>query len=263
MIEIVLVLIFLIVIIMYLFYRHRRSDVEILQLENDQVPEKLPELLEELQPIVIRGVNPPKGLTRESLQKIQRLAQFSVGGQPLADVLANPGILFNAAGVPAISQAGREQLAKELSFPVWADHNWLPVFSQSTWLGAAVGCTRTEAVLGGLGMRRTAAKYTCIMPTEGTFTLSIVSRDSESFLPANWQYKYISSLTLNDTPLVADLKFLDIVVRPGTAVCLPPHYVISIEPSSNASSNAPNLFAFAVIEYHEPITLLVKSFSQN
>jgi hypothetical protein len=117
---------------------------------------------------------------------------------------------------------------------------------------------RTEAFIGGLGMTRTVAKYTCIMPTEGTFTLSILSKESESFLPESWQYKYISSLTLNDTPLVADLKFLDIVLRPGTTVCLPPHTIISIEPKPESK-----LFAFASIEYHEPVTLIAKSFSQN
>jgi hypothetical protein len=116
---------------------------------------------------------------------------------------------------------------------------------------------RTEAHLGGLGMTRTSAKYTCIMPTEGKYTLSILSKDSESFLPTNWQYRYLSSLTLNDTPLVADLKFLDIVLRPGTTICLPPHTIISIEPVKESAE----LFTFAAVEYHEPITLLVKSFS--
>lgn len=259
MIEVLLVFMFLIVLIMYLFYKHRRSELEILQLEYEQIQERLPELLEELQPVVIRGISPPKGLSRESLQKISRLGNFSVGGQPLSDVLQHPVMLFDAAGAPTIAQAGREQLAKELAIPVWADHTWLPVFSQSTWLGPALGCMRTEAHLGGLGMTRTTAKYMCIMPTEGKYTLSILSKESESFLPINWQYRYLSSLTLNDTPLVADLKYLDIVLRPGTMVCLPPHCIISMEPVKESAE----LFTFAAVEYHEPITLLAKSFSQN
>ena len=257
MIELI-VIIFLILIITYLFYKHRRNSLEILQLENEQL-EQLPELLEELQPVVIRGISPPKGLTQEALLKIPRLANFSVGGQPLSEVLSHPEIALTAAGAPTIAQAGREQLAKELAIPVWADHTWLPILSQSTWSGF-LGCMRTEAFIGGLGMTRTVAKYTCIMPTEGTFTLSILYKESESFLPESWQYRYMSSLTLNDTPLVADLKFLDIVLRPGTTVCLPPHTIISIEPKSDTQTK---LFAFASVEYHEPITLIVKSFSQN
>jgi hypothetical protein len=118
---------------------------------------------------------------------------------------------------------------------------------------------RSEVILGGLGMTRTMAKYTCIMPTEGTYVLSILSRQSESFLPTKWQYRYPDSLTLNDTPLVADLKYLDIIVRPGTTVCLPPHSIISIEPVKESAE----LFALVIVEYHEPITLIAKSFSQN
>jgi len=258
MIEIFVIFIFLVFGVSYLFYHHRRSDLEVLQLEADQM-EQLPELLEELQPVVIRGVVPPKGFTRESLQKIPRLANYSVGGQPLSDVLQKPQILFEAEGAPTLNQVSREQLCKELAINVWANHTWLPIFSQSTWIGPAVGSMKTEAVFGGMGMIRTTAKYTCIMPTEGKYTLSILSRQSETFLPENWQYKYPAALTLNDTPLVADLKYLDIILRPGTTICLPPHCIISMEPNKDAG----DLFALVIMEYHEPITLIAKSFSQN
>jgi hypothetical protein len=241
-----------------LFYQHRRSELEVLQLEANQL-EQLPELLEELQPVVIRGVVPPKGFTRESLQKIPRLANYSVGGQPLSVILDKPDILFGAEGAPTLSQEAREQLAKELSIPIWANHTWLPTFSQSTWIGPLVGSMKTETVFGGMGMTRTTAKYTCLMPTEGNYTVSILSKQSESFLPEHWQYKYPAALTLNDTPLVAELKYLDIIVRPGTAVCLPPHCIISMEPATKTAE----LFALVIVEYHEPITLMMKAFTQN
>ena len=259
MLGMILIFTTLIFVIMFLFHKHRRSELEILQLESSQIEEQLSELLQELQPIVIRGIAPPKGLTYESLLKIPRLANFLVGGQPLGDILKSPEMLFSAEGLPTLSQEGREQLAQELALPVWADHTWLPVFSNSTWLGALIGSMKTEVILGGLGMTRTIARYTCIMPTEGTYTLSILSKSSESFLPSKWQYKYPSSLTLNDTPLVADLKYLDIIVRPGTTVCLPPHCIMSIEPVRTSSS----MFSLALIEYHEPISIMLKSFSQN
>jgi hypothetical protein len=259
MFEILCVLLIIICIINYSFYMHRRSELEILQLENDQIQEQLPELLEELQPVVIRGVTPPRGLTLESLEKIPRLANFSVGGQPLSDILKTPAMLLSAEGAPTLSQERREELAKELSLNLWADRTWLPLLSQTTWTGPVIDAMRTEVVLGGLGMIRLTAKYTCIMPTEGKYTLSILSKDSESILPANWRYKYPSALTVNDTPLVADLKYIDVVLRPGTTVCFPPHCIISIEPVKDSSS----FFSAAIVEYHEPVTLISKSFSQN
>ncbi len=259
MIEILSVFLVIASIIIYMFYMQRRSELEILQLENEQIQDQLPELLEELQPVVIRGVTPPRGLTLESLQKIPRLADFSVGGQPLSEILKTPAILFSAEGAPTLSQERREELAKELSLNLWADRVWLPILSQTTWTGPVIGAMRTEVVLGGLGMIRLTAKYTCVMPTEGTYTLSILSRDSESLLPVNWRYKYPSALTVNDTPLVADLKYIDVILRPGTTVCFPPHCIISIEPVKETSS----FFSAAIVEYHEPVTLIYKSFSQN
>ena len=250
----ILFIITLMFLISVIFYKQRRDSMEILQAEESQI-DKLSELLEEEQPLIIRGISPPKGLTRESLSKIPRLATFSVGGQPLEDVLSTPAILASANGVPSLSKERREILANELSIKVWADHLWLPRFSSTTWLGWGVGCIYTEAVLGGIGMFKTTAKYTALMPTEGIYHISILSRESERFLPTNWKYKYPGSLTLNDTPLVADLKYTDIVLRPGTLLCLPPHITVSMEPKEN------DFAAMAIVEYHEPITLLAKSFS--
>lgn len=254
MIEI-LFLLALVFLIAILFYKQRRSSLEILQVEEAQVEEQLSDLLNEQQPLVVRGVAPPKGLTRDSLQKVERLSKFSIGGQPLEDVLATPAILTSANGVPVLSREGREVLATELSMKIWADHVWLPRFSQTTWLGWLIGCMRTEVLLGGLGMHRTTATYTCVMPTEGVYTVSLLSRESESFLPAKWEYRYPGSLTPNDTPLVADLKYLDIIVRPGTMLCLPPHTIVSIEPKGT------DFAAAALVEYHELPSLLAKSFS--
>ena len=245
-------------LIAVLFYKQRAPDLQILQLEHDQISEQLADLLEEQQPVVIRGTLPPRGLTAESLAKAPRLASFPVGGQPLSSVLAQPAILASAAGAPTLSLEARQQLAEELSIPVWATRNWLPYFAQCTLLGPLLGTMRAEAIIGGLGMWRTTAKLTAFAPTEGTFIVSILSRDSEQYLPKGWQYRYVSSLTPNDTPLVTDIKFLDIVVRPGTVLLLPPHVVVSAEPKDRAAFSAA-----ALLEYHEPISLLAKSFLEN
>jgi len=248
----ILVLIFFISV---MFYRQRRPSLEILQAEEPQLKEQLSDLLEEQQPLVVRGIPPPKGLTKESLEKIPRLAEFSVGGQPLKDILMNPAMLSEAKGKPTLSQQRREELATELSISVWAQHHWLPQLQQTTWFGWAVGCIKAEAILGGMGMTRTKAKYTCIMPTEGVYTISILSKDSESFLPKDWLFKYPGDLSPNDTPLVAELKYIDIIVRPGTMVCFPPHSIISMKP------NQETFTAAASIEYHEPVSLLARSMS--
>jgi len=250
-----LLFIALLLIISLSFYRQRRSDIEILQIDESQTDEQLGDILQELRPTIIRGCMPPKGLTQDSLTKIHRLAKFSVGGQPLEHILMNPAIMKEANGAPVLSSERREILAQELSLQVWANHMWLPKLSQTTLVGWATGSIRAEVLLGGIGMFRTSAIYTCIIPTEGKYTLSIISKDSESFLPSKWEYRYPGTLTTNDTPLISDLKFMDIVLRPGTTACLPPHTIISMESVGDTFSAA------AIIEYHEPISLIVKSIS--
>lgn len=243
-------------LIAVVFYKQRRDDLQILQMEYEQVPEQLTDLLEEQQLLVIRGVPQPKGLTQDSLQKIPRLGHFSVGGQPLSSVLQAPDMLASANGLPALSEADSEVLANELSIPIWANKLWKTPLNECFWFGSTLGTLKTSAILGGLGLFRTSAYTTLFFPTENTYKVSILSRESEDFLPTAWEYRYISSFTANDTPLVADLKFLDIVVRPGTALSIPRHTIVSIEPS------AVTQFSAAVfLEYHLPVSLLVKSFS--
>lgn len=243
-------------LVVVFFYKQRQTDLTILQMEAEQMSQ-LADLLSEQQPLVIRGVSPPKGLTHDALQKIPRLADFPVGGQPLSAVLESPKMLASAGGLPALDLRGRQELAEELSVPVWATHTWLQPLAETTWVGKAVGTLRTEVVLGGVGMFRTTAIYTMILPTSGTYSVSLLSRASEPFLPANWHYRYPSSLGPNDTPLVADLRFMDILLRPGTALVLPPHMVISMEPTADS----PAFVAATILEYHEPISLLNKMIS--
>ena len=124
----ILFIIGLIFLISVLFYKQRRVSMELLQAEESQIEEQLSDLLEEQQPLIIRGLSPPKGLTKESLEKIPRLAQFSVGGQPLEDILKTPAILYSADGLPTLSQEKRVALSTELSMNLWADHVWLRRF---------------------------------------------------------------------------------------------------------------------------------------
>jgi hypothetical protein len=244
----------LLFLIAVLFYKQRRGDLQILQMEQAQVADQFAELLSEQQLLVIRGAQPPRGLTAESLQKIPRLAAFPVGGQPLSAVLSTPQLLASAAGLPTLNAENRQQFATELAIPIWAQKTWQEHLAGAHWLGGALGTVRSEALLGGLGLFRTTAYDTLVFPTEGTYKVSVVAKDAEDFLPPSWEYRYIGSFTPNDTPLVAELKFLEIVLRPGTALCIPRHTVLALEPADPASFTAA-----ALLEFHMPVSLLSKS----
>jgi len=236
----------IIFLIMVVFYMQRHSENTILQVEQSQVDAQFGALLEERQPIVVRGCSPPKGLSRESLEKSTRLAGFQIGQQTLSQILSTPQ-------THQMTQGERDELGQQLSLPIWAAHTWLPLFQEYSWIAPLVGSSRAEALIGGLGMTRAKALYTCIIPTEGSYMVGLLSKNSEPFLPAAWETRYFSSLTSDDTPLVADLKYMDIVLNPGKALCIPAHMIFSVEPTG------PGFHSAAIIEYHEPISLLAKS----
>ena len=235
----------IIFLIMVVFYMQRHSENTILQVEQSQVDAQFGALLEERQPIVVRGCTPPKGLSRESLEKSTRLAAFPIGQQNLSQVLSQ-------TQAHQMTQGERDDLGQQLSLPIWATHTWLPLFQEYSWIAPLVGSIRAEALIGGLGMTRAKALYTCLIPTEGSYMVSLLSKSSEPFLPSAWESRYVTSFTSDDTPLVADLKYMDIVLNPGKALCIPAHMIFSVEPKGPFCSAA-------IIEYHEPISLLAKS----
>jgi len=100
-------------------------------------------------------------------------------------------------------------------------------------------------------MKRSVATHTCILPTEGTYTISLVNKRSESFLPTSWKYKYTQNLTVNDTPLVGEVQFIDIVVRPGTMLAIPAHQIYSMKPKDGTKFHAA-----LCIEVHSPVSVL-------
>jgi hypothetical protein len=237
------------------FYRQRRDELSILQIEQEQINAQLSDLLDEQQPLVLRGVAPPKGLTKGALEASPRLHAYPVGGILLKDVLANPSTLASTNGAPTLLRSQRRMLAEELSLPIWSTHTWKDKLGEARPI-PFLGSMDSEAIIGGQGLWRTTAVYTLLFPTEGAFIASIVSKSSEAFLPKAWTYRYPDTFTQDDTPLVADLKFIDIILRPGTALCLPAHILVSMKPKEPSEFHA-----FACIEYHEPISMLAKSLS--
>jgi hypothetical protein len=238
-----------------LFYKQRREDISILQIESQQLPTST-ELFSEKQPLIVRGAAPPQGLTAEGLKQIPRLASFPVGTVSLSETIAAPSLL-GSYGLALQTPEQREQLAEELSIPIWAGITWKSVFAPTTWLGSVAGTLKSQMMIGGQGLSRAVGLYTLILPTDGTYTVSLLSKSSEQYLPTpkeKWLYRYPTTMSVNDTPLIAELKYIDIVLRPGTGLILPPHLIYSLQPQSASSWSAAIL-----IEYHEPISLLAKT----
>ena len=112
--------------------------------------------------------------------------------------------------------------------------------------------TKYHCWAGNIGLRKTFATWTCIFPVDGEITLTILPENVQTSLPANWVGCFPANLTIKDTPFVADLKFIDIILRPGNCIFMPAHWFISWTTTA-AATKTPMV---GTISYHTPISYL-------
>lgn len=105
---------------------------------------------------------------------------------------------------------------------------------------------------GNVGLRKLFATWTCLFPVDGEIVVTIMSENMETSLPANWVGCFPYSLTVKDTPFVGDLKFIDIILRPGNCLFMPAHWFVSWT-GTEKSDRTPMA---CTISYHTPISLL-------
>ena len=238
-----------------IFYKQRRESTELLQSEFTTSQDSLKELFEERQPIILRTTPTPQSLTLEQLTKMIRLYEFPLEGHAskatLREYMASPTI--QAEGKPLLSSAAAQLLGKELALEIWVSNVLQGTIQDMGGLFSLIYSQTVKTMLGGAGMQRATSIMTMILPVEGTYTMSLVSRKSEQFLPTGWKYRYPRTLTINDSPLVGEIQYIDVVLRAGTMLCLPTHCIFSIEPDTAAT------FHSALwIEIDSPISRLTK-----
>jgi hypothetical protein len=243
------------------FYKQRRTELELLQVEFAQAGNSLRDLAQEKQPIVIRGVPVPPVLTAAQLEAIPRVAEFplypggaaagaTVGAYRRLPAAVHPD--WQSTGRPILTEEAGTLLAEELALPLWTDRTLRDALLD---LGALPLLTfyTVRAVFGPQGLQRALGSFVCFLPTQGTYTVSLVSASSEPFLPKAPENRYPSSFSMNDTPMVGEIKYIDVVVRPGTMLCIPAQTLFSLEQTEKGPFHAALLF-----EIHTPVSWLAK-----
>lgn len=229
------------------FYKQRRESIELLQMEFSNLP-ALHDLTDEQQPIILRGCPYPHSLTQAKLVQIPRLDNFPLNDSIILKAYRE-GTPVLTDGRPILSRDASINFSKELALGTWATHTLKEFVGEFSGITSPFNSIRASAVLGGIGMRRPTAIYTCIIPTEGTYMISLVNKRSESFLPSAWKYRYPTTLTINDTPLVGEIQFIDVIIRPGTMIAIPAHCIYSMHPKAAFQSAV-------IVEIDSPISTL-------
>jgi len=226
------------------FYRETKDSFEILQLEADRIDE-LSDLYAEKRPIVLRGLSfPPLG-TYAELKKRPHILQLGVTPTLTLDSLLHSKEL---ATFPFKDEMA-SFLAKESGLPVWSAHHLYPKVLP---FPRFIHSTKESLWPSHRGLWKTTAFYTICTPTQGMASVKLLLASMIPYLPVRWERMNFDRLTPEDTPLVSQLQFVEIKLRPGTAICIPAHTLVNITQHAESTET---LFTYCV-DIHHPISRL-------
>jgi hypothetical protein len=215
-------------------------------------------LLQERVPLVIRGIPSTTCwslndvLARDGYTQLPIFKEYSLRDW-IVQQEKNKGTLLSCPWTDSQS----EQIARLSGISIWADR-WIneslvhPLLA-SWWISPRYSCWT-----GKKGLFKTYGVSTCIFPVEGEILVSILPQNMKNHLPTQWAGKMPNEITMKDTPFFADLKYMDILLRPGTCLIMPPHWFVSWSPHD--STSFPMVCSIA---YHTPISRLSYQMAAN
>ena len=247
-IEIFLILGFIFFVAVF-FYKQALEGFDISQIEANQL-EKLPALLTEHNLVVLRSLPPTQLWNPNTIRDIPRIQDAPYGEMTLADIMNKPN-----APITSLYPKSSEKLADHVGIQTWLETTWLPKIIDAEWKRFLFS-SRAEVAIGAKGLRKTVAYSTMIMPTEGNLIVSVMPESSETYLPKVRSGKPFSSIKRAEAPLIGEVKFMDIKVRNGSALFVPPHWLINIQGEEGVPW-------FIWAEFHHPMSKLVHAMSSS
>jgi hypothetical protein len=240
MLEVILVLLLCFMIFTF-FYKQAIHEFRINQVNASQ-KDAILELWKERVPLIVRGLPKNPLWTREDV--LERSCYQSIN--IFTDYSFVDWIKSGSSSTICPWEYEQAQNIASLSgIGIWAKQHVEPLLS--AWFLFP----RYESWAGSVGLHKTYATWTCILPVEGDIRVTIFPETMETYLPATWRRSFPTEWTKSDTPFVGDIKYMDIVVRAGTCLFMPPHWFVSWI-STEESTVMPMVFT---ISYHSPISL--------
>jgi len=235
-----LILLSVIFLIYVFFYKQSISDYTILQLEYGQI-QKLNETLLEKAPVIVKNIEIPHCIQKESLLRVQRFANIYIGSCNLIDYLDKKECKLQ---VPNELQLF---LANETGFNSYANNSWLDKLHVNP-LSSYISSLESKVCFGSYHLQKTSAIWSIIMPVESRYVCSLVNPNYESSLTKD--YKSITNLeSLEAVKGEKQLQFIDVILKPESILILPPHWFYIMRAEEAGAY-------YTLIEYHEPVSLL-------
>ena len=237
--------IILCIAILVFFYKQAVTEFRLAQTAE---LDKTPTLLQEKIPIVVQPFAIPSHLW--TIKEI--LARPTLGNVIVPEYqMSLNQVASTPMAVAPWSQTFATNAAIMTGLPVWAEQTLKPVFSRATFI-APIYTYRTEVYLGPQGLQKTFGIMTILAVTDGTANVTLLNEQSEPYLPPSWKGKLMSRLTRDEAPLISQIQCIDVVLRPGTCLIIPPHWRYCIEEKEETTCSIK-------ITVHHPISLMMEN----
>ncbi len=220
----VLIIIAVLFLIGALFYKQSIQEYRINQIEWEQRHE-LDSILEERAPIVIRSMPQSPVWTHSDLMMRDFYGNERVpdSGKTIREVVfeGENNTLFKWP------QNYRRHLYANTALSLWFENTWGPILAGTRgWLGSHIPI-EGECFIGDNGLMELKANWTIIIPTEGAIVVNLAASKEKKWLPPKWNGLQPSKLTAAIAPFISKMNYIDIIVRPGTALWVPTHWLVA------------------------------------
>jgi hypothetical protein len=242
------------IVILIFFYKQANTEFQIAQVDSF---DKIQKLIQERNPVVIQPFISPKQLwTLDDIHQRQSLGSVLIPNLNITLQQAS----YEKDKILQWDSHFAEKLADITGLPVWANQMLTDTFKTQSLL-TKLYSYRTEVYLGPQGLCQTYGTSTFIFTTEGTATLTLLNEQSNPYLPKGWKGKLLSKLTRDEAPLIGQIQCIDIVLRPGSCLMIPPHWKYCIEEDKKDTQPVCSV----KITVHHPISKLMErsSLKQN
>lgn len=250
MIEALIIIILLLAISIF-FFKQAVTEFQILQTDSF---EKVPPLLSEKCPVVVHPFLQSGLYTPHNIRQIPKLAALPLGKKKFLQYLdESPQQPSNFH----IDDSTSQLIASLSGLDTWCNHTF-PQYLKSKSILSHLYRYETYAYIGSQGLRPTYGSCTILFPTYGTIHVSLLTEASDPFLPHDYKGKQVSSFDKNNTPLLEKIQYIDVIIRQGDALVIPPHWKVCY--SDDHANKSPSCSVW--VEVHHPISTLVKKLQQ-
>ena len=197
------------------YYSQSVAEYSLSQIKEPQIPVQLTRVWEEKKPVVISDVRQKGVWVAEGLKQTRFWGAQPIWGAYQAD----PENAFPSDRAQHLTWAeilGISQIESELLL---------------RWFGLSWGfSTSVEAHIGAEGLRRTYGYATAFSCSDGEARCILIHGRQAAKLPPGWKGLRWKDATVTHHPLWTQVQYIEVILRPGTYLIVPPHWTVAIEP---------------------------------